>query len=90
MKKTLILLALAIVLAAGVTWAVTGANRGWTKTSVKVETLDPVTGIEGITYQPKFLPGVDFLGAAAGVAVALAGSTLLIRNKNKTTVSNKK
>ncbi len=90
MKKTLILLALAIVLAAGVTWAVTGANRGWTKTSVKVETLDPVTGIEGITYQPKFLPGVDFLGAAAGIAIALAGSRLLIRNKNKTTAINKK
>ncbi len=90
MKKTLNLLALAIVLAAGVTWAVTGANRGWTKTSVKVETLDPVTGIEGITYQPKFLPGMDFLGAAAGVAVALAGSTLLIRNQNKTNVSDKK
>ena len=90
MKKSLNILALAIVLAAGVTWAVTGANRGWTKTSVKVETLDPVTGIEGITYQPKFLPGVDFLGAAAGIALALAGSTLLIRNKNKTTSSNEK
>jgi hypothetical protein len=88
MKRTLNLLALAIVLAAGVTWAVTGANRGWTKTSVKVETLDPVTGIEGITYQPKFLPGVDFLGAAAGLAIGLAGSTLLIRNKNKTTSTN--
>ncbi len=90
MKKTLNILALTIVLAAGVTWAVTGANRGWTKTSVKVETLDPVTGIEGITYQPKFLPGVDFLGAAAGLALALAGSTLLIRNKNKATSTNEK
>jgi len=85
MKKLLNILALVIVLAAGTTWLVTGANRAWTKTSVEVKTLDPVTGIEGITYQPKFLPGVDFLGAAAGIAAVLAGSSLLFCNKNKTT-----
>jgi len=85
MKKTLIILSLAVVLAAVGTWLVTGANRGWTKTSVMVKTLDPVTGIEGITYQDKFLPGVDFLGAAAGIAAALAGGSLLFRSKNKTT-----
>jgi hypothetical protein len=34
------------------------------------------------------LPGVDFLGAAAGLAAALAGSALLFRtNKNKTTTT---
>jgi len=37
-----------------------------------VKTLDPVTGIEGISYQKKFLPGVDFLGAAFGGAAMLA------------------
>jgi hypothetical protein len=85
MKKLLKILALVIVLSAGITWLVTGANRAWTKTSVEVKTLDPVTGIEGITYQPKFLPGVDFLGAAGGIAAVLAGSSLLFRDKNKTT-----
>jgi hypothetical protein len=74
MKKILQILALAVVLAAGLTWLATGANRGWTKTSVPVKTLDDVTGIEGITYQSKFLPGVDFLGAAFVVAAALAGT----------------
>lgn len=85
MKKILQILALVVVLAAGVTWLATGANRGWTKTSVPVKTLDDVTGIEGITYQSKFLPGVDFLGAAFVVAAALAGTSFLFRNKNKTT-----
>jgi hypothetical protein len=84
MKKILQILALVVVLAAGVTWLATGANRGWTKTSVPVTTLDAVTGIEGITYQSKFLPGVDFLGAAFVVAAALAGTSFLFRNKNKT------
>ena len=85
MKKILQLLAVLVVLAAGTTWLVTGANRGWTKTSVPVKTLDDVTGIEGITYQSKFLPGVDFLGAAGIVAVTLAGASFLFRNNNKTT-----
>ena len=84
MKKTLKILALVVVLAAAIIWVVTGANRGWTKTSVQVKTLDPVTGIEGITYRDKFLPGVDFLGAAAGLAVVLAGSSLFFSNKSKT------
>ncbi|MEI6195304.1 MAG: hypothetical protein WCS42_13340 [Verrucomicrobiota bacterium] len=49
MKHILQILAVLVVLAAGATWLVTGANRGWTKTSVPVKTLDPVTEIEGIS-----------------------------------------
>jgi hypothetical protein len=79
MRKALQFLALVVVLAAAVTWAATGANRGWTKTSVPVKTLDEVTGIEGITYQKKFLPGVDFLGAALAGAVLLGGTSLFFR-----------
>jgi hypothetical protein len=84
MKRILRLLALLTVLAAAIVWTATGANRGWTKTSVPIKTLDPVTGIEGITYQKKFLPGVDFLGAAFGGAAFLAGASFLFR-KPKTT-----
>ena len=79
MKRHLQLLAVLVLLAAGATWLATGANRGWTKTSVAVKTLDPVTEIEGITYQKKFLPGVDFLGAAFGGAALLAGASLFFR-----------
>lgn len=79
MKRILRSLSLLLVLAAGITWLATGANRGWTKTSVPVKTLDQVTGIEGITYRQKFLPGVDFLGAALGGAALLAGASFLFR-----------
>ena len=44
-----------------------------------MKTLDQVTGIEGITYQPKFLPGVDFLGAAFAGGVFLAGVSFIFR-----------
>lgn len=87
MRKILRFLALLVVLVAAVTWLATGANRGWTKTSVQVKTLDQVTGIEGISYQSKFLPGVDFLGAAGAVAVFLAGASLFLR-KPKTSHPN--
>ena len=86
MKRILQTLALAVVLTAGVTWLATGANRGWTKTSQPVKTLDQVTGIEGITYTKKFLPGVDFLGAAAAAAGLLAGASLFFR---KSTINQK-
>ena len=89
MKKTLRILAVLVLLAAGATWLATGANRGWTKTSVAVKTLDPVTEIEGITYQKKFLPGVDFLGAAFGGAAVLAGASLFFRKPKTNQTTNK-
>ena len=79
MKRILRLLALLVLMAGASIWLATGANRGWTKTSVPVRTLDAVTGIEGITYQEKFLPGVDFLGAALAGAGLLAGASFFFR-----------
>jgi hypothetical protein len=79
LKRILQLLAVLVLLAAVGTWAVTGANRGWTKTEVQVKTLDPVTEIEGISYEKMFQPGVDFLGAAFGGAALLASASLFFR-----------
>jgi hypothetical protein len=60
-------------------WLAAGAHRGWTQTSVPVKTLDEVTGIEGIDYQKRFVPGVDVLALAALVSGTLAGLSLLVR-----------
>jgi hypothetical protein len=89
MKRILQLMAVLVLLASGATWQATGANRGWTKTSVVVKTLDPVTEIEGISYQKKFLPGLDFLGASALVAGLLGGTSLFFRKKNQPTQNQK-
>ena len=85
MKKILCLLALLVLLAASITWLATGANRGWTKTSEAVKTMDEVTGIEGITYQKRFAPGLDFLGAGLLGAGILTGVSFLFRNHNNQT-----
>ena len=81
MKNSLRLLALVVALVAAGTWLATGANRGWTKTSVEKKTLDEVTGLEAIAYEKKFVPGLDFLGSALLGAGVIAGVSFLFRNK---------
>jgi hypothetical protein len=83
MKKNLRIVA--AILAAGsiIFWVAAGANRGWTKTSVPRKIPDPVTGIEGVTYDKHFVPGVDLLGATLFGAGVLAGSSFLFRTKPK-------
>jgi hypothetical protein len=77
-------LALLLILAAMAWWLATGANRGWTKTSVPVKRTDEVTGITVEDYQKRFVPGVDFLGAALIGSGILAGASFLFRKQTQT------
>ena len=90
MKTALRLIAAIVVLGALAYWAATGAQRGWTKTSVPIKTVDEVTGIEGVTYQKKFVPGVDFLVAAVAAGATIAGASFLFRTKPPARTSNEK
>ncbi len=89
MQRALRLIALLAALGSAGLWLATGANRGWTKTSVQVSKLDEVTGIDGITYEKRFIPGLDFLGATALGAGLLAGVSFLFRNQTKTKTETK-
>jgi hypothetical protein len=84
MKRTLRIIALALTLGGAFTWLAAGASRGWTKTSVPIKTLDEVTGIEGVSYERRFVPGLDFLGVTLFGASLLAGASLLFRNQQST------
>ncbi len=75
MKQIFRMMALGFVLAGLGFWLAAGAHRGWTQNNVPTKTLDQVTGIEGVTYEKKFVPGVDFLGAVlTGAGILLAAS----------------
>ena len=78
-RRILQLVSLVIVFGAAALWVFAGANRGWTRTSEPRKTLDEVTGIEGITYEKRFVPGLDFLGVALLGGGILAGASLLFR-----------
>ena len=75
-KKVLRTFSALLSLAALALWLATGANRGWTKTTVPVKKTDKVTGITVDDYQKNFVPGVDFLGAALLGSAILAGASL--------------
>jgi hypothetical protein len=81
-KKVLRIIAVILVVAATGFWLATGANRGWTKNKVEKRTLDEVTGIEGIAYEKKFVPGLDFLVEAAVGAGILTGASFFFQNKS--------
>jgi hypothetical protein len=80
-KQMLRIVAAMLVVAAFGSWLATGANRGWTKTSVPVKRTDEVTGIAVDDYQKRFVPGIDFLGAALLGSGILAGASFLFRTK---------
>jgi len=72
-------IALLVMVAAVLWWAAAGGHRGWSKTSVKILTLDPITGIESPTYEDRFVPGVDTLALGAAAAVMVFGASFLVR-----------
>ena len=81
MRKVLRIFVIILILAAVAYWLAAGANLGWTKTSVPLKTVDEVTGLDHIEWQQKFVPGIDFLGAALVAGVLLAGVSFAFRDK---------
>ena len=83
MKKALRMIAALLVIGSVAFWMGAGANRGWTRTNIPKSITDETTGIVGIQWQRRFVPGVDFLGLAGLGAAALAGGSFLFRKNQK-------
>jgi len=60
-------------------WAVGGAEVGWTKTSVAIEKIDPVTELAYQEYQDQFVPGVEFPAVGVVVGLAFIGFSFFLR-----------
>jgi len=74
-------LALVVLLATVIFWAVKGAHRGWSQDRVPVPQVDEITGIEYVTYEERFVPGVDMLAGGIGAALALFAISFFFRPK---------
>lgn len=83
MKIGLRILALIFALCVVLAWAGLGADRGWTKTSIAIKKVDPVTEIEFVEYQPGFRPGVDFLVAGLLGSFVVLGISFIPFSKPK-------
>jgi hypothetical protein len=62
-------------------WFFGGPNLGWTKTTVPVEQIEEVTKLKQITWEKRFVPGVDFLGATVLLAGACGGLSFFFPKK---------
>lgn len=83
MRTALRLVALGMALVGVVFWLFGGPHLGWTKTSVAVTKVDPVTELEYVEWQKNFVPGVDFLGGVLGLAgVVFAASWFARANED--------
>jgi len=85
MRTILRLAALFVALVTLVLWLFGGPNTGWTKTSVQVKTVDPVTDQDIITWEKRFLPGVDFLGSGLLAGALLFSISFLFHRKTSST-----
>ena len=68
-------------------WAAKGYNRGWTRHQVPVKQVDPITELEFVTYEKRFVPGIDYLGGGIFVGIALFAATFVPRRSPKVPVA---
>lgn len=84
MRTKLRVAALIIALVILAFWFFGGPNLGWTKTSVPRTEKDPVTEIEKVVYEGRFVPGIDFLFSGLAVAALISASSFFIKDKPAT------
>ena len=70
-RQGLRLIAFVLLLGTAGFWAAKGAHRGWSQNQVPVKQTDEITGIEFVTYEKRFVPGLEFLAAGTGIAAGL-------------------
>ena len=81
MRTAFRLLAAAALLGGFSCWFLLGAHRGWTKNQVPIQHTDEITSINYVTYEQRFVPGIDFLLASIGLASGLSAASFFF-NRN--------
>jgi hypothetical protein len=87
LRRILLLASGLAVAVTAITWLATGAHRGWTRTEITTMQHDEITGLDYPVNRPGFVAGVDFLGAGAGLALALGAAALLVRRRSSATAA---
>jgi hypothetical protein len=77
------LVALALLLGTVGFWAAKGAHRGWTQNQVPIAQKDEITGLDYVTYEKRYVPGIDVLVGGIGVAAGLFGISFFVQRQPK-------
>lgn len=81
------LAAVVVLGAAAGFWALKGAHSGWSMHKVPVKQTDEITGIDYVTYEDRYVPGVDFIGLTGGIALALYVASFFVQRKTSNPTS---
>ncbi|MEC7229737.1 MAG: hypothetical protein VX372_00835 [Verrucomicrobiota bacterium] len=75
------ILALVLILVSTAFWLSTGRHTGFSKDRVEIPQVDPITQIEYVVYEERFVLGVEFLALAYGLGVTSFGLSFAFRRK---------
>ena len=73
--------ALVLILVSTVFWISTGSHTGFSKDRVEIPQVDPITQIEYVDYEERFVMGVEYLALAYGLGVTSFGLSFAFRRK---------
>ncbi len=63
-------------------WAAKGYHRGWSQNEVPVKQVDPITELPYVTYEKRFVPGIEFLGGGIFAGLAIFSVTFFRRRSH--------
>ncbi|MEM7790264.1 MAG: hypothetical protein AAF546_02580 [Verrucomicrobiota bacterium] len=72
---------LAVLVATIAFWLKTGAHTGFSKNRVEIPMVDPITQIEYIEYEDRFIMGLEYLAGGTSAGVVLFGMGYLLGRK---------
>ena len=82
-RSILRILALVLILVSTAFWISTGSHTGFSKDRVEIPQVDPITQIEYVDYEERFVLGVEFLALAYVVGVTSFGLSCAFMRKPK-------
>jgi hypothetical protein len=83
LRLILRILALFLILTSTVFWISTGSHTGFSKDRVEISKVDPITQIEYVDYEERFVLGVEYLTLAYGLGIIGFGLSFAFRRKAK-------
>ena len=76
-------LSLVLILTSAAFWISTGSHTGFSKDRVEIPQVDPITQIEYVDYEERFVLGVEYLALACGLGVTSFGLSFAFRRNAK-------